>query len=105
MAEKTPSTTANSTRVPVLKPEAEEPLPYWLINVPNDQQPAECPEYLLDISDRNKAMINLPQADFHVLTWPEVQVLISKWAASSLSSLIPSLTKCKSSQRSNIDCD
>jgi len=79
MAETKSSTPAESTNSPSSTPEAEEPLPYWLINVPKDQQPAACPEFLLDISDRNKAMINLPQADYHVLTWSEVQELISKW--------------------------
>jgi hypothetical protein len=60
------------------KLEAKEPLPYWLNNVPEHQRPATCPEFLLDISDRNKGMISLPEAEFHRLTWPEVQELISR---------------------------
>ncbi len=76
--ESTTTAKTKTTKLPSRKQEAEEPLPYWLINVPKDQQPAECPEFLLDISERNKAMINVSQADYHVLTWPEVQELIGK---------------------------
>lgn len=77
MVEPESTTTVETTKSPSRKQEAGEPLPYWLINVPKEQQPAECPKFLLDISERNKAMINVSQADYHVLTWPEVQELIS----------------------------
>lgn len=59
--------------------DSQSPLPYWIINVPESQRPTECPEFLLDISDRNKEIINLPQDEYDILSWPEVQDLISKW--------------------------
>ena len=56
-----------------------EALPYWLVNVPKTQWPAECPDFLRDISERDKAMISIPESEFHRLTWPEVQELVSKY--------------------------
>lgn len=56
----------------------QSPIPYWIINVPESQRPTECPEFLLDISDRNKEIINLPQDEYNILSWPEVQDLISE---------------------------
>ena len=57
----------------------EEKLPYWLMNVPEDKRPAKCPDFLLDISDRNKELIDRPEDEYHILTWPEVQNLISTY--------------------------
>ena len=56
-----------------------ESLPYWLVNVPKPQWPAECPDFLRDISERDKAMISIPESEFHRLTWPEVQELVSTY--------------------------
>ena len=56
-----------------------EPLPYWLVNVPKSQWPAECPDFLRDISERDKAMVSIPESEFHSLTWPEVQELVSMY--------------------------
>lgn len=52
------------------------PFPYWLVNVPKSQWPAECPDFLRDISERDKAMISIPASEFHRLTWPEVQEIV-----------------------------
>lgn len=56
----------------------EEKLPYWLVNIPKDQWPAECPDFLLEISSRDRKMISMPNEDFHRLTWPEVQKIIGR---------------------------
>ena len=56
-----------------------EPLPYWLINIPQSQWPASCPGFLRDISSRDKAMISIPESEFHRLSWPEVQELVSMY--------------------------
>jgi hypothetical protein len=55
----------------------EDQLPYWLINVPEAQQPSKCPDFLLNISDRDKAMLSVSENEFHRLTWLEVQEVIS----------------------------
>ena len=51
----------------------KRPLPHWLLNVPESQWPDQCPEFLTDISPRNLEIIDVPEADFQRLTWPEVQ--------------------------------
>ena len=55
---------------------AEDLLPYWLINISEDQRPEKCPDFLLDISDRNKAIVSVPENEFHRLTWMEVQEIV-----------------------------
>ena len=52
---------------------AEETTPYWLVNIPKDQWPKECPEYLKNVGDRDRQMISTPNSRFHRLTWPEVK--------------------------------
>ena len=64
------------TMTPGLESVDEKNLPYWLMNVPKDQRPDQCPEFLLDISDRNKNLIELPQNKYHIMSWHEVQELI-----------------------------
>ncbi|MCJ1457826.1 hypothetical protein MMC28_008195 [Mycoblastus sanguinarius] len=51
-------------------------LPYWQVNVPENQRPATCPQFLREIGTRNEEMISVPEDEFHRLTWPEVQELI-----------------------------
>lgn len=57
--------------------EGEQKLPFWRVNVPKDQWPSECPEYLKGLSEKDVGIINTPDKDYHKLTWPEVQDLIS----------------------------
>ncbi|KAF6237504.1 hypothetical protein HO173_004394 [Letharia columbiana] len=51
----------------------KRPLPYWLLNVPEPQWPSQCPPFLTDISPRNLDIVNVPEAAFQRLTWPEVR--------------------------------
>jgi hypothetical protein len=55
----------------------EEPLPFWLVNVPHDQWPAECPEFLKDISEKDKRIIGTPNSQYTLLHWDEVKELVS----------------------------
>ncbi|KAL2057084.1 hypothetical protein ABVK25_002823 [Lepraria finkii] len=43
---------------------AEDLLPYWLVHVPEDQRPEKCPDFLRNISDRNKAIVSVPENEF-----------------------------------------
>ncbi|KAI0160306.1 hypothetical protein GGR57DRAFT_415435 [Xylariaceae sp. FL1272] len=52
------------------------PLPYWQINVPEDQRQEECPEFLGQLSAKDRGIISTPDIDYHVNTWPEVQKLV-----------------------------
>lgn len=55
----------------------EEALPFWLVNVPRDQWPDECPEFLRDISGKDKSIIGTPDDAYTFLTWAEVRELVS----------------------------
>ncbi|KAG0650700.1 N-acetylglucosamine-induced 1 [Hyphodiscus hymeniophilus] len=52
--------------------------PYWQINVPVSLRTADCPAFLLDLSAKDKGIISTPDSQYHVLTWPEVQLIISR---------------------------
>ncbi|MCJ1337289.1 hypothetical protein MMC09_002571 [Bachmanniomyces sp. S44760] len=51
-------------------------LPYWLVNVPKDQWPAGCPDYLVNANAKDRGILSTPDAEYHVHTWPEVQQII-----------------------------
>ncbi|KAL8870097.1 MAG: hypothetical protein Q9174_003776 [Haloplaca sp. 1 TL-2023] len=53
-----------------------EEIPYWRANVPKDRWPSECPEFLLDLSERDQMLVGKLDEDYHRLTWPEVREVI-----------------------------
>jgi hypothetical protein len=55
----------------------EEPLPFWLVNVPRDQWPTECPEFLKECSEKDRKIIGTPDDRYTLLTWEEVKELVS----------------------------
>lgn len=56
---------------------AKEPLPYWLVNVPPSERPAECPEFLLNQNEKNIQILSVPDEDYHKLNWDAVKEIIS----------------------------
>ena len=54
-----------------------EALPYWLVNVPQSQWPAECPDFLINANAKDRGILSTPNANYHRQTWPEVQEIIS----------------------------
>ena len=54
-----------------------EELPFWLVNVPWDQWPAECPDFLRDVGEKDRMIIGTPDSDYKRLSWQEVQEIIS----------------------------
>ena len=54
----------------------EEPLPFWQVNVPFSQREERCPEYLLNICEKDKQIIATPDGEFKCMTWPEVKELV-----------------------------
>ncbi|THX08923.1 hypothetical protein D6D18_01412 [Aureobasidium pullulans] len=56
----------------------QEALPYWLVNVPANQRPTECPDFLADANEKDKQILATPDSDYRRLSWPEVQDLIRK---------------------------
>lgn len=55
----------------------EEPLPWWLVNVPGDQWTAECPEFLRECGEKDRHIIGTPNSDYRRLSWGEVREIIS----------------------------
>ncbi|KAI9830553.1 MAG: hypothetical protein M1819_005511 [Sarea resinae] len=53
-----------------------EDLPFWLVNVPRDEWPAECPDFLANADARDRGMLATPDAEYHRQTWGEVQRMI-----------------------------
>lgn len=55
----------------------EEPLPFWLVNVPRNQWPTECPEFLKEIGEKDRSIIGTPDHEYTRLSWDECQQIIS----------------------------
>lgn len=53
-----------------------EELPFWLVNVPRDQWPAECPDFLRDVGEKDRMIIGTPDSDYKRLSWQEAQEII-----------------------------
>lgn len=51
-------------------------IPYWLVNVPRDKWPAECPEYLRNLSDKDVEQLGVLDEDYQSLTWDEVRQIV-----------------------------
>ncbi|KAF2675854.1 hypothetical protein K458DRAFT_425168 [Lentithecium fluviatile CBS 122367] len=55
----------------------EEPLPFWLVNVPREQWPDECPDFLRECGEKDRRIIGTPDAEHKKLSWEEVRHFIS----------------------------
>ncbi|KAF2198413.1 hypothetical protein GQ43DRAFT_443375 [Delitschia confertaspora ATCC 74209] len=54
----------------------EEPLPFWLVNVPRNEWPPKCPEFLLECGEKDRRIIGSPDSEYKRLSWDEVKQLI-----------------------------
>ncbi|KAL1890157.1 hypothetical protein Sste5346_008450 [Sporothrix stenoceras] len=54
-----------------------EDLPYWQVNIPADQCTAACPDFLLNINDKDRGIISTREEDYQLMSWPEVRALIA----------------------------
>ncbi|KAI6093244.1 hypothetical protein F4821DRAFT_222508 [Hypoxylon rubiginosum] len=53
-------------------------LPYWQINVPENDRTEECPEFLASLSDKDIEQISSWDSEYHIATWPEVQNIVAE---------------------------
>lgn len=53
-------------------------LPYWQVNIPEDQRVAECPAFLRSLSAKDERIISTLQDDYKVMSWPEVKSIVSR---------------------------
>lgn len=58
------------------QPTSSAALPYWLVNVPADQQPPTCPDFLRDLCEKDRRTLATPDADYHRISWSRVQDII-----------------------------
>lgn len=56
--------------------EKEGQLPFWLMNIPRNQWPSQCPEFLVNLSARDKRILSIPDDQYQRATWNEVQEYI-----------------------------
>lgn len=52
-------------------------LPYWLMNVPRDQWPAECPDFLRNLPEKNIGILSTPDELYKRQDWELVKEFIS----------------------------
>lgn len=58
-------------------PHNDDSLPFWLVNVPRDQWPSECPDFLRNASEKDRRIIGMRDEDYDLLEWEEVKEIIS----------------------------
>ncbi|RYP24762.1 hypothetical protein DL765_000308 [Monosporascus sp. GIB2] len=51
-------------------------LPYWQVNVPDEERTSECPEFLRNLSVKDVGIISTPDSQYRAATWEEVQKLV-----------------------------
>lgn len=62
---------------------APEPLPYWLVNVPRSEWPAECPDYLRNLRPKNIQILSMPDELYERPEWDVVKALVGELALCS----------------------
>lgn len=51
-------------------------LPYWQLNVQPDQRTEQCPGFLDDISDKDRAILSTRDEDYRRSSWEQVKEII-----------------------------
>ena len=59
-------------------------IPYWNTNLPKDQWTEECPDYLLDIYERDKVQLGIRDEDYDLMKWEKAKQLVG-WPAPAIS--------------------
>ena len=68
--------------------ETTRSLPYWLVNVPRAQWPAECPSYLRDQPEKNIRILATRDEHYKKQNWETVKEIISALADKIYAGLI-----------------
>lgn len=69
---------AMATEIPPAAMEEPAGLPYWRVNIPKSEWPQKCPDFLLDVSERDREILLTLDDQYHRATWVEVQECIGK---------------------------
>lgn len=57
---------------------ASESLPYWLVNVPRSEWPAECPEFLRDLVPKSIKCLSTPDEAYKRQDWELVKQIVGQ---------------------------
>ncbi|KAL2127530.1 hypothetical protein VTI74DRAFT_10579 [Chaetomium olivicolor] len=57
---------------------ASQNLPYWQVNVPEHLRTVECPDFLVNLSDKDRTIISTPDSEYEIDTWPVVQQKVAQ---------------------------
>lgn len=75
-----PLPSGESTHLVLDNNSAPEPLPYWLVNVPRSEWPAECPDYLRNLRPKNIQILSMPDGLYERPKWDVVKALVGELA-------------------------
>lgn len=56
----------------------QEPLPYWLVNVPRSQWPAECPDFLRNLPPKNISILSSSDDTYERQNWDMAKEFVSE---------------------------
>ena len=56
--------------------DAVEALPFWQVNCPLQERTAECPAFLLNLSEKDRRIIGTPDVDYTLMPWNQVKELV-----------------------------
>ncbi|KAK4238654.1 hypothetical protein C8A03DRAFT_33305 [Achaetomium macrosporum] len=57
---------------------ASQDLPYWQVNVPEHLRTAECPEFLRNLTEKDRRIISTPDSEFEVDSWEVVRQKVAR---------------------------
>jgi hypothetical protein len=53
-----------------------ETLPFWNMNIPEDQRTEECPDFLQGLHKKDQGILSTPDQEYHIFSWAEVREII-----------------------------
>ena len=62
-----------------IQPSNSETLPYWLVNVPSTEWPAECPDFLRDANEKDRGILATRNEDFVRMGWNDIRRVVGEW--------------------------
>ncbi|KAF5666096.1 hypothetical protein FBULB1_13953 [Fusarium bulbicola] len=53
-----------------------ETVPFWNMNIPEDQRTEECPDFLQGVHKKDQGILSTPDQEYHIFSWAEVRDII-----------------------------
>lgn len=57
---------------------AAKDLPYWQVNIPEHLRTVECPEFIRNLSEKDRGIISTPDSEYQIDSWPVVQQKVAQ---------------------------